>query len=129
MGDYDDHYLKKGVLLLVDVFEKFIDTCLKFYRLDPCHYFNSLRLSWDVMSKMTGIELEKSLDIEIFLFIEKELEGISYICKWYSKANNKYMENYDPTKPSKYICLHMNNLYGCGMGGSLPHGGFKWLKM
>ena len=81
MGDYDDHYLKKGVLLLVDVFEKFIDTCLKFYRLDPCHYFNSLRLSWDVMSKMTGIELEKSLDIEIFLFIEKELEGISYICK------------------------------------------------
>ena len=80
MGDYDDHYLKKGVLLLV-VFEKFIDTCLKFYRLDPCHYFNSLRLSWEVMSKMTGIELEKSLDIEIFLFIEKELEGSSYICK------------------------------------------------
>ena len=30
MGDYHDHYLKKDVLLLVDVFEKFIDTCLKF---------------------------------------------------------------------------------------------------
>ena len=26
MGDYHDHYLKKDVLLLVDVFEKFIDT-------------------------------------------------------------------------------------------------------
>ena len=37
MGDYYDHYLKKDVLLLADVFEKFIDTCLKFYRLDPCH--------------------------------------------------------------------------------------------
>ena len=34
MGDYHDHYLKKDVLLLA-VFENFIDTCLKFYRLDP----------------------------------------------------------------------------------------------
>ena len=35
MGDYHDHYLKKDVLLLADVFEKFIDICLKFYRLNP----------------------------------------------------------------------------------------------
>ena len=29
MSDYHDHYLKKDVLLLIDVFENFIDTCLK----------------------------------------------------------------------------------------------------
>ena len=45
MGDYHDHYLKKDVLLLADVFEKFIDKCLKFYGLDPCHYFSSPGLS------------------------------------------------------------------------------------
>ena len=28
MGDYNDHYLKKAVLLLTDVFERFITTCL-----------------------------------------------------------------------------------------------------
>ena len=28
MGDYHDHYFKKDVLLLADVFETFIDTCL-----------------------------------------------------------------------------------------------------
>ena len=45
MGDYQDRYLKKHVLLLANVFERFIDTCLKFYKLDPCDYFNSLELS------------------------------------------------------------------------------------
>ena len=45
MGDYHDHYLKKDVLLLTDVFEKFIDTCLKYYELDPCHYFSAPGLS------------------------------------------------------------------------------------
>ena len=45
MGDYHNNFLKKDVLLLVDVFEKFIDTYLKFYRLDLCHYFSSPGLS------------------------------------------------------------------------------------
>ena len=40
MGYYHDHYLKRDVLLITDVFEKFIDTCLKYYGLDPCHYFS-----------------------------------------------------------------------------------------
>ena len=31
MRDYHDHYLKKDVFLLADVFEKFIGTCLKCY--------------------------------------------------------------------------------------------------
>ena len=51
--------LKEIFLLLADVFEKFIDTCLKFYGLDPCHYFSSPGLSWDAMLKMTGVKLEK----------------------------------------------------------------------
>ena len=66
----------------------------------------------------------------MYLFIEKGLRGgISYVCKRYSKANNKYMKNYDTTKPSKYISdLDMNNLYGWRMSSYLPYDGFKWLK-
>ena len=45
IGDYQDHYLKKDVWLSADVFEKFIDTCLKYFGLDPCHYFSSPGLS------------------------------------------------------------------------------------
>ena len=80
MGNYHDHYLKKDVLLLADVFEMFIDTCLKYYELDTFHYFNSPGLSWDAMLKMTGVKLEKISDIDQYLFIEKGTRGgISYI--------------------------------------------------
>ena len=114
MGDYHDHHLKKDVLLLAVVFQKFIDTCLKFRKLDFCHYFSFPGLSWDAMLEMTGVKLEKIFDIDMYLFIEKELRGgIFYITKRYSNANNKYMKNYNPIKPSKYISyLDRNNLYG-----------------
>ena len=56
IGDYYDPFLKTDTLLLADVFEKFISTCLNYYKLDPCHYFSSPGLSWDAMLKMTGIE-------------------------------------------------------------------------
>ena len=98
MGDYHNHYLKKDVLLLADVFETFIDTGLKFDGLDPC-FFSYLGLSWDAILKMTGVRLEKIVDIAMYLFIEKRLKGgISYIAQRYSEANNKYMKNYDPKK-------------------------------
>ena len=130
MGDYHDHYLKKDVLLSVDVFEKFIATCLKFYKLDACHYFSSPGLSWDAMLKMTGAKLEKISDIDKYLFIEKGLRGgISYIAKRYAKANNKYMNDYDPKKLSTFISyLDMNNLYGWAMSKYFPSETFKWLK-
>ena len=101
MGAYHDHYFKKkDVLLLADVYEKFINTCLKYYGLDPCHYYSAPGLSWDAMLKMTGIELEKISDIDKYLFIEKGLRGgISYIAERHSKANNKYLNDYDPKKP------------------------------
>ena len=130
MGDYHNHYLKKDVLLLADVFEKFIGTCLKYYGLDPCHYFSSPGLSWDAMLKMTGVKLEKISDIDKYLFIEKGLRGgISYIAKRYAKANNKYMNDHGSKKPSKFITyLDMNNFYGQGQSSYLCYGGFEWLK-
>ena len=73
-------YLKTDVLLLSDVFEKFISVCLKDYGLDPCHYFSSPGLSYDAMLKMTGIQLEKINNIDVHLFLEKGMRGgVSYI--------------------------------------------------
>ena len=130
MGEYHDLYLKSDILLLVDVFENFRNTCFEYYKRDPCHYFTSPGLSWDAMLKMTDIKLELITDIDMFQFIEKGMRGgISYIANRYGEANNKYMKNYDKNKPSKYIMyLDANNLYGWAMSQYLPTGGFKWLK-
>ena len=51
------------------------------------------------MLKLTDVKLEKSSDIDKYLFIEKGLKGgIFYIARRYAKANNKYMNDYDPKK-------------------------------
>ena len=90
MGEYHDLYLKTDELLLCDIFEKFINTCLEYYCLDPSHYFSSPGLSWDAMLKMTGVKLQKMDNIDRHLFIEKGMiGGISYTSKIYAKSNDK----------------------------------------
>ena len=69
LGDYHDLYLKTDVLLLADVFEKFISICLEYYGLNPSHYFISPELNLDVMLKMNKTELELISDIGVYLFI------------------------------------------------------------
>ena len=98
--DFDNHYLKKR-LLLSHVFEKFLSTSVKYYNLDPCHYFSAPGLSWDAMLKMTGVTLEKICDPDKYMFFEQRMRGgVSYINKRYSETSkNKYI-----------LYLDMNNL-------------------
>ena len=87
-------------------------------------------MSWDVILKATGVKLEKVSDIDKYLFIENRLRrGISYVAKRYAKANNKYMNDYEPINYSKFISyLDRNNWYGWAMSEYLPYEVFKWLK-
>ena len=87
MCDSRNLYLKADFLSLADVFEKFINTCLDYYQLDPCHYFTSPGLSWDAMLKMTQTKLELISGTDIYL-LKKMRVGISYIAKRFIKANN-----------------------------------------
>ena len=100
--DFHNHYLKKDVLLLADAFEKFIFNCLKYYDLDPCHYFSASGLSWNAMLKMTGVALEKISDPDKYIFFEQGMRGgVSYTNKRYSEAS----------KNVNILYLDMNNLY------------------
>lgn len=55
--------------------------------------------------------------------------GVTVATKRFAKANNKYLKDYDPTKPSTYIMYYdANNLYGCAMVDMLPKDGFRWMQ-
>ena len=54
---------------------------------------------------------------------------MSCIVNRYSKANNKYMKNYNKKVESKYIAyLDANNPYGWAICKPLPTGGHRWLS-
>ena len=128
--EYHDLYLKTDVLLLADVFEKFIETCLNYYKLDSCHYFSTPGLSFESMLKRTGVKLELISDIGMHLFIEKGMRGgISCICKRHSKSENKYTRSNHKNKRKKFISYwDANNLHGWAMSQPLPYGEFDWLS-
>ena len=116
--------------MLADVFESFRVTCLHHYNLDPAHYYTSPGLAWDTCLKETGQQLELLHDYDMLMMFERGIRGgITHIEKRYAEANNKYMIEYNPDKPSTYIqYLDANNLYGWAMTQSLPTHGFKWMK-
>ena len=129
MGVYHDLYLKTDVLLLADVFEEFRNVCLENYELDPAWYFTSPGLAWDASLKKTEVKLELLTDIDMLQMIEKGTRGgVSMISNRFGKANNKYMKDFNPEKPSTFIpYLDANNLYGWAMCEPLPVGGFEWV--
>ena len=117
MGEYHDLYLYQDIFLLADIFEQFRQVCLKNYQLDPAHYYTVPGFSWDAALKFTKVKLETLHDIEMHQFLERGMRGgISMISHRYAQANNKYLQEYDPEKPTSFITYQdSNNLYGEAM--------------
>lgn len=130
LGLYHDLYMETDVHLLADVFENFRSLCLEMYGLDAAHFYTAPGLAWQAALKMTGVELELLTDPDMHLFIEKGLRGgIAMISKRYAKANNPYLNDYDPQRSSNYLMyLDANNLYGWAMCQPLPTHDFDWLS-
>ena len=74
LQDYHDLYVKSDVLLLADVFENFRKTCLKHYKLDPCHYYTAPGLAWDACLKETKQDLELFKDYDKLMIFEQGKE-------------------------------------------------------
>jgi hypothetical protein len=130
LQDYLVIYLQSDVLLLADAFENFREVCLQYYQLDPCHYYTTPGLAWDAFLKYSKAKIEVFNDeqYDMYLFVEKSIRGgISMISQRFSKANNKYMSDYNPKEVSKYLFyLDANNLYGWAMSQYLPVRNYEW---
>ena len=122
LGDYHDLYLTTDVLILANIFEAFRDTCMSNYGLDTAHSFTSPGLAWHAALKMSDVQLD--------LFIERGIRGgVANITHRYAKANNQYLDSYDPSKENEFIIyLDANNLCGWAMSQSLPVGNFNWMN-
>ena len=116
--------------MLAAVFENFRNKCIEIYKLDHAHFLSTPGLAWKACLKMTKVELELLTDIDTLLMVEKGSRGrIFQAMHKYTKANNKYMKNYDKDTISSYlIYLDANNPYGWTMSHKLPVNGFKWIE-
>ena len=75
LGEYRDLYIQSNTLLLADVFENFINMCLKIYELDPAKFLSAPGLAWQVALKKTKVKLDLLTDIDMLLMIEKGIRG------------------------------------------------------
>ena len=95
-GEYHDLYLKSNTLLLAEVFGNFRKMCLQIYQLDTVKFLSAPRLAWQAALKKSKVKLELLTDIDTLLMVEKGIRGgICHFINRYTKANNKYMKDYD----------------------------------
>ena len=103
-GEYHDLYLRGDVLLLANAFENFIKMCLKIYQLHPPKFLSALGLAWQAALIKTGVELKLLMDIDMLLMVEKGIRGgMCHAIHHCTKANKKYMKDYDKNKESSYL--------------------------
>ena len=104
--------------LLADVFENFRNKSVEVCELDPGHFLSAPGLAW-----------QTCLYVDILLMVKKGMRGICHAIHRCTKANNKYLKNYNRNKEPSYIqYLDEHNLYGLAMSQKLAVDSFEWVK-
>ena len=88
-------YVESNTLLLAD-FGNFRNMCKKYAKLILQKFISALGLAWQADFKKTKVKLDLLTDINMLSMVEKGVRGgIFHSIYLYTKANNKYMKDYN----------------------------------
>ena len=81
--------------------------------------------------KKTKVKLDLLTDIDMLLTIKEDInEGTCHSIYQYTKANNKYIKDYDKNKELSYLQYwEANNLCSWAMPQEFPVNNFEWIKV
>ena len=110
-------YNKAGVILLADIFEKFIKVSISEFSTSPLYDISPPGTTWSNGLRYTKAELELIKNVDLFKVFENGIRGaISGV------FGDRYIES---NKIIKILLIDMNNLYGLAMFQHLPIGIFQ----
>ena len=112
-GELTEVHLKSDVLLLVCVFEKFIEVSVNEFDINPLYCVSLPGYTWQCGLKYTGINLQTLQDKDMILLLENNIRGgIS------SVMGDRYVQS---NENAKVLYFDANNLYGHSMSEPLPY--------
>ena len=110
-------YLKMDVLQLADVFENFVESSTREYKINPLYSYALPGYTWKASLKLTNIKVDFIKDKNLLVLLENNIRGgIS------SVMGDRHVQS-DENKQILYI--DANNLYGWAMSQYLPTGEFE----
>ena len=121
-------YLKMDVLQLADVFENFVESSTREYKINPLYSYSLPGYTWKAGLKLTNIKLDFIKDTaklpsgkELLLLLENNIHGgIS------SVMGDRHVQS---NENKKILYIDGNNLYGWAMSQYLPTGEFEILPL
>ena len=119
-GELTKLYCKSDVILLADVFEKFVKVSTEENKIEPLYCVSLPGYTNQCALKYTNIKLQTLQDKDLILLIENNIRGgIS------SVMGNRYVKSDDD---NKIIYADATNLYGDSMSQRLPYDEIKFEK-
>ena len=112
-GELTKLYCKTDVILLADVFEKFVKVSTEEHKINPLYCVSLHGYTYQCALKYTNIKLQTLQDKDLILLIENNIRGgIS------SVMGDRYVKS---DENNKIIYADATNLYGHSMSQMLPY--------
>ena len=106
-------YCKSDVILLADVFEKFVKVSTEEYKINPLYCVSLPGYTYQCALKYTDIKIQTLQDKDLILLIENNIRGgIS------SVMGDRYIKS---DEDNSVLYINATNLYGHSMSQMLPY--------